>query len=127
MFMPSYRERPIDSSLRTLPSNGTPAAKNAASSGRKKPHDDAEQTGTPLPGVVELSPVSVRLRVVMFAGLMGIRGSTLMVLFSCKLSTWTYSASITVFEVIDQVYPAFHSSVTGLRYFGSMMRPVAPG
>src|SRR6266478_9343190 len=109
MFMPSYRERPIDSSLRTLPSNGTPAAKKAASSGRKKPHDDAEQIGAPVVAF------SVTLRVVMFAGLMGILGSTLMVLFSCKLSTWTYSASITVFGVIDQVYPPFHSSVTGLR------------
>src|SRR6266849_10116174 len=115
MFMPSYRERPIDSSLRTLPSNGTPAAKNAASSGRKKPHDDAEQTGTPLPGVVEMSPLSVRLRVVMFAGLMGMRGSTLMVLFSCKLSTWTYSASITVFEVIDQVRVDSSSQLTAIK------------
>src|SRR5260370_9443808 len=109
----------MDSSSRRLPNTDTPADVNAASSGRKKPHDDAEQTGAP-------AAFSVTLRVVMFVGLMGILGSRLIVLFSCKLSTWTYSASITDFEVIDQLYPPFHSSVTGLRYFGSMMRPVAP-
>src|SRR5215510_5298446 len=105
----------MDISSRTLASSGTPADKKAASSGRKKPHDATEQTGTPLPGAVELSPVSVKLRVVMFAGLMGILGSTLMVLFSCRLSTWMYSASIADLEVSDQVYPPFHSSATGLR------------
>src|SRR5579864_4517588 len=98
----------MDCSSRTLPNTGTPAAVNAASKGKKKPHDAGEQTGAP-------AAFSVTLVVVMLFGLMGILGSRLMVLFSCRPSTWTYSASTTDLEVIDHVYPAFHSSVTGLR------------
>src|SRR5258708_35291644 len=108
--MPSKREPPRDVSSRTLPSTGTPADVKAASNGKKKPHPVGRgaQVGAP-------PAVSVTFVDCMSKGLTGILGSRLMVLFSCKLSTWTYSASITDLELSDQVYPPFHSSVTGLR------------